>query len=157
MTHFLRSYYCAPFAWLGSISLELYLLSNHILLAGDGRGLLKVGFRSGNGAFFSDRWRDLVILTPIFVWLAWKVHSATEGIIAWILCTKTTAKPVGLGIEGLGEHGHKEPHDDILLSPLGQTAMAPDSQNERFGTSESMTRRLVFVVVVVWLVSMVST
>lgn len=84
-TSFLRARYCASFAWLGRISLELYLLSQHIWLAGDGTGLLRIGFRYGNGTFLGDKWRDLVILTPIFVWLSWKVHKATTVSTAWLV------------------------------------------------------------------------
>jgi hypothetical protein len=107
-TTFLRNHYCASFAWLGSISLELCLLLNHIWLAGDGHGLLRLGFRGGDGGLFNDRWCDLVILTPIFLWLAWKVHDATRTIANWILHIEQRAPPVGLGIDGLYDYGDEE-------------------------------------------------
>ncbi|KAJ4410044.1 hypothetical protein N0V91_002053 [Didymella pomorum] len=84
-TAYLRARYCASFAWLGRISLELYILSQHIWLAGDGRGVLRIGLRYGSGTLLGDRWRDLIILTPIFVWMAWKVHEATKVTTAWLL------------------------------------------------------------------------
>jgi hypothetical protein len=84
-TAYLRARYCASFAWLGRISLEIYILSQHIWLAGDGRGVLRIGFRYGSGTFLGDRWRDLVILTPILAWLAWKMHEATKVTTAWLL------------------------------------------------------------------------
>ncbi|KAJ4376673.1 hypothetical protein N0V86_006789 [Didymella sp. IMI 355093] len=77
-TTYLRARYCASFAWLGRISLELYILSQHVWLAGDGKGVLRIGFRYVNGTFLGDRWRDLVFLTPVLVWMAWKVHEATR-------------------------------------------------------------------------------
>lgn len=88
---FLRHQYCASFAWLGRISLELYLLSHHIWLAGDSEGLLRIGFRYGSGTLLGDKWRDVVILTPIFVWLAWRVHEATKVTTAWVLHGISTA------------------------------------------------------------------
>ena len=84
-TAFLRRHYCASFAWLGRISFELYLLSQHIWLAGDGKGILRIGFRYGSGTFLGDKWRDLVILTPVFVWLAYKLHEATKVTTTWLL------------------------------------------------------------------------
>ncbi|UPX16426.1 N-acetylneuraminate 7-O(or 9-O)-acetyltransferase [Ascochyta rabiei] len=90
-TSFLQARYSASFAWLGRISFELYLLSQHIWLAGDSKGLLRVGFRYGSGTFLGDKWRDLVILTPIFVWLSWKVHEATKVSTAWLLYGRAPA------------------------------------------------------------------
>lgn len=90
-TAYLRARYCASFAWLGRISLELYILSQHIWLAGDGRGILRTGSRYGNGTFLRDRWRDLIILTPILVWMAWKVHDATKVTTGWLLHGKDAA------------------------------------------------------------------
>jgi hypothetical protein len=84
-TRILRTYHIAAFAWLGRMSLTLYLLSQHIWLAGDGSALLRVGFRGGDGSLFGDRWRDIAVLTPIFVWAAWKVNAATQILTAAIL------------------------------------------------------------------------
>ena len=84
-TAYLRARYCASFAWLGRISLELYVLSQHIWLAGDGRGVLRIGFRYGSGTFLGDKWRDVFILTPVLAWMAWKVHDATKVTTAWLL------------------------------------------------------------------------
>jgi hypothetical protein len=106
-TESLRGRYCASFAWLGRLSLELYLLSHHIWLAGDGEGLLRIGFRYGIGTFLGDKWRDLVVLTPILVWLAWKVHEATRTTTSWLLC----------GQPGSSDRDDQIPNRDIMELP----------------------------------------
>jgi hypothetical protein len=75
-TRFLRSHYCAPFAWLGRMSLELYILSQHIWMAGDGHGRLKVF--SGEKGSWGGMWADLAVLSPILVGLAWCVRDDTD-------------------------------------------------------------------------------
>jgi hypothetical protein len=79
-TQVLREYHFAGFAWLGKMSLEVYLLSQHMWLAGDGGGLLRV-----SGSHWSARWRDLVLLTPILLSLAWRASEATEQLTARVL------------------------------------------------------------------------
>ncbi|KAF2843691.1 Cas1p-domain-containing protein, partial [Patellaria atrata CBS 101060] len=80
----LRTLHSRAFAWLGRCALEAFVLSRHVWLAGDGRGLLSTGlFGSRDGRFWSDRWRDAVLLTPVFLWLAWRVRAATDVLAAW--------------------------------------------------------------------------
>jgi hypothetical protein len=156
-TTLLRSRYSASFAWIGRISLELYLLSNHIWLAGDGSGLLRVGFRGGDGGLFSDRWRDLVILTPILVWLAWKVHDAKRTITNWILEIAQPVPPVGLGIDALDEHGNEK---DLFGNGdyLGYTDVeVARTSTVCTGSSLSVTWRLLVIAAGVWLANFVST
>ncbi|KAF1922702.1 Cas1p-domain-containing protein [Didymella exigua CBS 183.55] len=90
-TAYLRARYCTSFAWLGRVSLEVYILSQHIWLAGDGKGVLRIGFRYSSGMFLNDKWRDVVFLTPILVWMAWKVHGATNMTTAWLIHGQETA------------------------------------------------------------------
>jgi hypothetical protein len=82
-TSLLRSHYCAPFAWLGRMSLELYLLSQHIWMAGDGHGRLRVF--SGERGSLGGMWADLAVLSPILVGLAWCVKHDTAVIAEWLL------------------------------------------------------------------------
>ncbi|KAJ4991773.1 Cas1p-like protein [Stagonosporopsis vannaccii] len=152
---FMRARYCASFAWLGRISWELYLLSRHIWLAGDGQAVLRIGFRYGSGTFLGDKWRDVVVLSPIFVWLAWKVHEATKVFTAWVL---------------YGQVASTESNQDGRLAD-GATMELPgwhrtdgdgadDAESRRHarsGERKRMLARLGGVGVVVWLMNMVST
>ncbi|KAF4332698.1 o-acetyltransferase CAS1 [Fusarium beomiforme] len=76
----LRNYNSAAAAWLGRYSLELYVFQFHILLAGDGSGLLLLDNFTGNNGLFMGRWRDLVVLLPIYLYISHVVAEATEGI-----------------------------------------------------------------------------
>jgi hypothetical protein len=82
-TRSLRSHYCAPFAWLGRMSLELYLLSQHNWMAGDGHGRLRV-FNGERGSL-GGMWTDLIVLSPLLVGLAWYVRDDTAAITEWLL------------------------------------------------------------------------
>ena len=138
-TAFLRARYCAAFAALGRISLELYLLSQHIWLAGDGRGVLRVGWRYGSGTLLGDRWRDLVVLTVLLVWCAWRVRGATGVFARWVVYGLEDGKAGeerGMELPGWHESTHQ--------------------MDARQGERRSMFLRAGAVVVVVWLVNLVS-
>ncbi|KAH7123009.1 10 TM acyl transferase domain found in Cas1p-domain-containing protein [Dactylonectria macrodidyma] len=84
----LRNYYSAASAWLGRCSLETFILQYHIYLAGDTRGLILLDmFRGGDGSLLGDRWRDLVIVAPIFIWLSHSVAEAS-GVIVKLMTEK---------------------------------------------------------------------
>jgi hypothetical protein len=151
---FLRARYCPSFAWLGRISLELYLLSQHIWLAGDGRGILRIGFRYGSGTFLGDKWRDLVILTPILVWLAWKVHEGTKATTAWLLYGRgITVDRAQSGAAGNG---------DVMELPgwhLPDDTTGEDAETCRRyqqGERKEMLLRVGGIAVVIWLANIVS-
>lgn len=117
-TAFLRARYCAPFAWLGRMSLELYILSQHIWLAGDGEDILRIGFRYGSGTFLGDKWRDLMILTPLLLWFAWKVHDGTRVTTAWIVHGQITSTDLEQSELPMNEaaielSGWHQPEEDI--------------------------------------------
>ncbi|KAH6644638.1 10 TM acyl transferase domain found in Cas1p-domain-containing protein [Boeremia exigua] len=151
-THSLRERYCASFAWLGRISLELYLLSQHIWLAGDGQGVLRIGFRYGSGTLLGDKWRDLVVLSPIFVWLAWKVHGATKTVTAWLL--------FGQGAMRDSEQDGRPTNGDVMELPgwhRPEGNNTNDSESRRH-TQQVERKKLFFrvggVAVAIWLVNL---
>ncbi|KAF2430937.1 Cas1p-domain-containing protein [Tothia fuscella] len=85
-TSTLRSYHSAGFAWLGRCSLEMWILQFHILTAADGRGVLSLGnWSGGDGTVVGDRWRDLIVLVPLFVGGSWFVSEATRRITGWFV------------------------------------------------------------------------
>ena len=83
----LRNHHSVFFALVGSFSLETFVLQYHIWLAADTKGLLSLGIWSEAGASLLDggRWQDFMVLTPLFLWVAWKVAGATGVLTACIL------------------------------------------------------------------------
>ncbi|KAF2624956.1 Cas1p-domain-containing protein [Macroventuria anomochaeta] len=152
-TGFLRARYCASFAWLGRISLELYLLSQHIWLAGDNKGILRVGFRYGSGTFLGDKWRDLVVLTPVFVWLAWKVHEATKVTTTWLLYGQSATVD--------REQSGRAANEDVIElpgwhRPDGDVADEVESHRRaQQGARRKMLARVGGVAVVLWLANLI--
>lgn len=65
-------------------SLETFTLQFHIWMAADTKGVLGLGIFQGNGSLRFDRWREFVLLTPIFLWVSWQVASATVTITKWL-------------------------------------------------------------------------
>ena len=81
----LRNYHSAAFAWLGRYSGEMYTMQNHIWLAGDQEAVLRSGFFRGDGTLRNDRWRDLVVLTPLYLIACCVIGDATGVIANWFL------------------------------------------------------------------------
>ncbi|KAF4959118.1 hypothetical protein FSARC_10831 [Fusarium sarcochroum] len=76
-----RTWYSRSFAWIGRCSLETFTLQFHILLAADTRGLLLLDIFQGDGSLLCDRWRALLIIVPIFLWISSRVADATGGMV----------------------------------------------------------------------------
>jgi hypothetical protein len=100
----LRNYHSAAFAWLGKFSGEMYTMQNHIWLAGDQESVLRTGFFRGDGTLRNDRWRDLVVLTPVYLVACWIVGDATGVIANWFLEEEKDEGREGEGISVGGAH-----------------------------------------------------
>lgn len=81
----LRNYHSAAFAWLGTYSGEMYTMQNHIWLAGDQESVLRTGIFYGDGTLVNDRWRDLVVITPLYLIACGVIGNATGVIANWFL------------------------------------------------------------------------
>ncbi|CRK23876.1 hypothetical protein BN1723_003036 [Verticillium longisporum] len=68
-------------AWLGRCSLETFTLQFHLFLAADTKGVLRLGMFSGDSTLFNDRWRDLVFIVPIFLWVSSRLAEATGALV----------------------------------------------------------------------------
>lgn len=160
-TRILRSYHSAAFAWIGRMSLELYLLSQHIWLAGDGGLLLRAGFRAGDKTFWGDRWRDLVILTPIFVWCAWRVSAANATLTAWVMKPgpeETTDERSG-GREHVraGSELAFPNYENGLPSPNLHGSNSREAEKQSmFTTTGGVKTRLVVLGLVIWVAKWLS-
>ncbi|KAH6886322.1 10 TM acyl transferase domain found in Cas1p-domain-containing protein [Thelonectria olida] len=89
----LRNVYSTASAWLGRCSLETFILQYHIYLAADTRGILLLDmFRGGDGSLLGDRWRDLFVIVPLFIWLSHCV-SESSGLIVKLLTAKPKETP----------------------------------------------------------------
>lgn len=93
-----RNYYSAPFAALGRISLETFVLQFHIWLAADTKGLLSTGLfgdaRQGqivplagwrSGEVLRGRWRDFVLLGIVFLWVSARAAEATGVVVGAVV------------------------------------------------------------------------
>ncbi|KAF4451503.1 putative O-acetyltransferase CAS1 [Fusarium austroafricanum] len=81
----MRNYYSTATAWLGRCSLETFILQFHVFLAGDTKGLLLLDIFKGDGSLLNDRWRDLAIIVPIFIWISHLVAEASGKIVKLIM------------------------------------------------------------------------
>jgi hypothetical protein len=88
----LRNFYSGAFAWLGKYSGEMYTMQNHIWLAGDQESVLRTGLFYGDGTLLNDRWRDLAVITPLYLIACWVIGDATGVIANWFLKKDDQAK-----------------------------------------------------------------
>ncbi|OBS26137.1 hypothetical protein FPOA_00080 [Fusarium poae] len=80
-----RNYHSTAMAWLGRCSLETYILQYHLLMAADTEAVLIVDGLFGDGTVMGDRWRTLVIVVPVFLWLSNSVAKSTAYIVDLIM------------------------------------------------------------------------
>jgi hypothetical protein len=121
---FLRNYHSGVFAWLGRCSLETYVLQYHIWLAGDTKGLLRLGLW--------NPWVEAAMLTAIFLWLGWLIAGATQTIANWIVGKKP-------GSQGYGEDDTVGLKYSPYLLPKMEDGEGTPSKDTRFDIGRSST------------------
>ncbi|KAK3112344.1 hypothetical protein LTR53_011475 [Teratosphaeriaceae sp. CCFEE 6253] len=84
----LRNFHSAAFAWLGRYSGEMYVMQDHLWLAGDQEAVLRTGLFHGNDTVSGDRWRDLLLVTPLYLIACCIIGDATARITSWLISEK---------------------------------------------------------------------
>jgi hypothetical protein len=124
----LRDYHSRFFAWLGRISLETYILQYHIWLAGDTKGLLRLGLW--------NLWMETAMLTVNFLWLSWLMAGATQTISVWIVGKRSAS-------QAYEEDDTVGPKYLPYLLPRMESGEGTPSKDIRFDIGRSNTSRWV--------------
>ncbi|KAF9762216.1 hypothetical protein IL306_003509 [Fusarium sp. DS 682] len=115
----MRNYYSSAAAWLGRCSLETFILQFHVFLAGDTKGILLLDIFKGDGSLLHDRWRDLVVIVPVFFWVSHLVAEASGRIVKLIL---GEAKPKQ-GIQNIEDiqDGEEDENELKIVEPVWES------------------------------------
>lgn len=154
-----RLYYMRSMAWLGRCSLETFTLQFHIFLAADTKGILLLDIFGGGDGSWLDRWRSLLVIVPVFLWISMRVAEATNAMVKLIT---TTPEPT------TGQHnGGMEEIDLDLESNENGTSLLSGGNKEAskawFGSlsSSSLTSasdlrvRVGAIMALMWLMNLV--
>jgi hypothetical protein len=133
-TALFRGHYSAGFAWLGRCSLETFTLQYHIWMAADAKGILSLGIFNGDGSLRHDRWREAVLIAPLFFWVSWHVSSATAIITKYFV--------------------EDTPLDDLPVTIGKRKASRMDTA--RKGVTKNVGTRFGLVIGALWLLNLVS-
>lgn len=116
-----RNSFSFAFAWLGRYSGEMYVMQDHLWLAGDQEAVLRTGLFKGDETVLGDRWRDLVLITPLYLIACCVIGDSTGTITTWF--TKEDApqkaapavRTAGTSEVEMGLLNEKDGHDDEAL------------------------------------------
>ena len=162
----LRNTYSTAFAWLGRYSGEMYVMQDHLWLAGDQEAILRTGFFRGNDTLLGDRWKDLLLITPLYLIACSIIGDATIVIAGWFVKDgsaeqanvpqdPTAGAEVELGLlNGNGKMNGTLPH-----SEKKQDDVAPVKQRDGGFKlwPETVQNRIVVVLGVMWVLNMTYT
>lgn len=135
-----RNFHSKAMAWLGRCSLETYTLQFHLLLAADTHGVLVVDGLFGDGTLLGDRWRSLIIIVPIFLWVCSTAATATGYLVKVILRTSD-------------EEAETEKSDEEMTRFAWAAAKIPGAAKSFF---TGIQFRIVCILLAMWLLNMLS-
>ncbi|ROT41954.1 Cas1p-domain-containing protein [Sodiomyces alkalinus F11] len=119
----------------GPCSLETYTLQFHMFLAADTKAVLLVDglFGGGDYTILGDRWRSLVVVVPVFIWVSSITATATGHLVKLLLTTPT---PPDNG-------GHHASPDSSTAADLekNEEGFEDDSRAGLLGASRSAVSR----------------
>ncbi|KXS94862.1 hypothetical protein AC578_8465 [Pseudocercospora eumusae] len=121
----LRNYFSASFAFMGRYSGEMYVMQDHLWLAGDQESILRTGLFHGNETVNGDRWKDLLLLTPLYLIVCSIIGDSTGVIAKWFVeesdeereTTSKGALEVEMGLLAEEEDQEKELCQESLSTP----------------------------------------
>lgn len=157
-----RNFYSSIFAWLGRCSLETFTLQFHIWMAADTKGLLSLGIFGRTATHIDGRWQDFALLTATFFWVSWHVAAATAAITSWIVDPgEGEVKVEPSGLEGSPlialELPRTKSSDAVHGCLRAQKAIASNFTSDLTElVRKDLKVRLVFILVVLWLLNQVS-
>lgn len=158
---YLRNVHSVAFAWLGRCSGEMYVMQDHLWLAGDQEAVLRTGLFHGDESVSRDRWRDLLLITPLYLIACSIIGDATVIIMTWFV-----KEPVPVT-----EHPRSRTTDDVEMSLLPEVGMDDGEQalDEKSVLQASLWKRLtgvlwpnkvrdrvIMVLALMWFLNMVS-
>ena len=133
----LRSASSRIFAFIGTCSLETFIIQFHFWMAADTKGLLLV--------IPGTRWRPLnmLVTTVMFIWLSHKVANATGDLTNWFCGTpkKTLPTPVNARAQGPTLNSSSRP-EEIPLTQTGKTEGPGSTEADTSAPTERWVDRL---------------
>jgi hypothetical protein len=165
----LRNFYSGAFAWLGKYSGEMYTMQNHIWLAGDQESVLRTGLFYGDGTLLNDRWRDLAVITPLYLIACWVIGDATGVIANWFLKEDDQAKGGSVRKQRHARAGSTSAVEMGLLA--GENVTSDEDISEKYDTAarpgvwqrvkgfwpSTVWRRAVLTLASLWFMNVVSS
>jgi len=126
----LRSATSQMFGFIGSCSLETFIIQFHLWMAADTKGLLIV--------IPWTRWRilNMIVTTTIFVWLSNQVAQATTVMTTWICGSVKGSEPPSLPTHNTNANTNTNTGasgsggSPNMLTPSGRSASATASSSE---------------------------
>jgi hypothetical protein len=159
----LRNFHSVVFAWLGRYSGEMYVMQNHLWLAGDQEAILTTGMFHGDETVPSDRWRDLALLTPLY-FIACSIIGDTTGTI-----TTAFTKPPSQTNTHQTSNSTSTEEVEMRLLPDGEIEdddLTSEKRRPNLGLLERIRRfrpwprevrdRTILVLALMWLLNIVS-
>ncbi|KAJ4247816.1 hypothetical protein NW762_013025 [Fusarium torreyae] len=113
-----RNFYSTASAWLGRCSLETFILQFHVFLAADTQGVLLLDAFKGDGSLLGDRWRNLAVIVPIFLWISHLVAEASGEMVKLIM-SQPEAKPPVVVVETAVEDEEEDDENQLkIIEPV---------------------------------------
>ena len=130
----LRSASSRIFAFIGTCSLETFIIQFHFWMAADTKGILLV--------IPGTKWRPLnmVVSTVMFVWLSHKVANATVDLTNWFCGTEKKTLPTSVTSRTPGATSTSSTRPEAI--PLTQTGKHDDSRPQDVTPTERWVDRL---------------
>ncbi|KAG7131723.1 O-acetyltransferase CAS1 like protein [Verticillium longisporum] len=162
-----RNYYSKGMAWLGQCSLETYTLQFHLFLAADTQGVLLINQLRGDGSNF-DRWKSLLVIVPVFLWVSSLTANATNNLVKIILSESRPEEHAPRPLPQQEEKERAEDSDDEDgpymyeqgTGLLGRSRTTVSRYFQEMPPLRSMLHtlqaRIVFILLVMWLFNLLT-